>query len=261
MLSMPPSMPSLHAEHGFTMMEALVAMVTGLVLATASFALLQLVTEQSTRATDFVQASQLGRTAMTHIVDELSSGCVAENAIPIQEASTSEKLVFVAAYSEKSEVKPSEVQEHEIYWKEGSSGGHPEGLYDAKRVASKQNGTEWEWAGEFSKPGVLIDADLAREKNSKGQPEIFTYFKYGKAAASSSTKGLSALESVELSEHQELLGKATSVASVEVKFKSLPADKSEKVGRDVKLTNEVTFAFSAGFTEPNVIDSGACQNQ
>jgi hypothetical protein len=261
MLSVPPSMPSLHAEHGFTMMEALVAMVTGLVLATASFALLQLVTEQSTRATDFVQASQLGRTAMTHIVDELSSGCVAENAIPIQEASTSEKLVFAAAYSEKSEVKPSEVQEHEIYWKEGSSGGHPEGLYDAKRVASKQNGTEWEWAGEFSKPGVLIDADLAREKNAKGQPEIFKYFKYSKAASSSSSKGLSALEEVELSEHQELLGKAASVASVEVKFKSLPADKSEKVGRDVKLSNQVTFAFSAGFTEPNVIDSGACQNQ
>jgi hypothetical protein len=262
MLSVPPSMPSLHAEHGFTMMEALVAMVTGLVLATASFALLQLVTEQSTRATDFVQASQLGRTAMTHIVDELSSGCVAENSIPIQEASTSEKLVFVAAYSEKSEVKPSEVQEHEIYWKEGSSGGHPEGLYDAKRVASKQNGTEWEWAGEFSKPGVLIDADLAREKNSKGQPEIFTYYEYApKVNAEKSTEGLNALQLVELSEHQELKGTAAKVASVEVKFKSLPADKSEKVGRDVKLSNQVTFAFSAGFTEPNVIDSGACQNQ
>jgi Prokaryotic N-terminal methylation motif len=254
-------MKSLNAEHGFTLMEAMVAMVTGLVLTTASFLLLQLVTEQSSRATDFVQASQLGRTAMTHVVDELSSACVVENATPIQEGSTSERLIFVAAYSEKAEVKPSEVQEHEIYWKEGSSGGHPEGLYDAKRLASKQNGTEWEWAGEFSKPGVLIDADLAREK-PEGKPELFRYFEFGKTVSSpSATTGLSALKPISLSEHQELLSKAASVASVEVKFRSLPADKSEKVGRDVALSNQVTFAFSAGFTEPTVTSSGACQNQ
>ncbi len=262
MLGRGPSLPRLSSEHGFTLIEMMVAMVSGVVLATASWALLQLATEQAARASDFVQASQIGRTAMTHVVDEVSSGCLTENAAPVQEGSTSEKLIFVAAYSKRAEVQPNEVQEHKIYWKEAKAGGTP-GLYDEKRVASKRlNETEWEFSEKYSEPGVLIDTNVAREKNKKGEYEIFRYSKYGKEASSSSTNGLSALEAIELKEHQELSkGEASHIASMEIKFRSLPADNSEKRGRDVSLNSQVTFAFSAGFTEPTDTSTGACQNQ
>ncbi len=259
MLGRGPSTPRLNSEQGFTLIEMMVAMVSGVVLATASWGLLQLATEQASRASDFVQASQIGRTAMTHLVDEVSSGCVTENAAPVQEGSTSEKLIFVAAYSKRSEVQPNEVQEHKIYWKTGAKPG----LYDEKRIASKRlNETEWEFSEKYSEPGVLIDTNVAREKNKSGEYEIFKYFDYGKNVTSSSEGGLSALEPITLKEHQELSkGEASHIASMEIKFRSLPADNSEKRGRDVSLNSEVTFAFSAGFTEPTDTSTGACQNQ
>jgi len=58
---------------------------------------------------------------------------------------------------------------------------------------------------------------------------------------------------------KQLEAKAKEVAAVQITFRSLPTDNSEKPGRDLDLTSRVTFAFSATFAEPTITESGPCK--
>lgn len=253
----------LGSEHGFSLVEMLVAMSIGVVLTTATFALLQLATEQTQRATDYVSASQLGRTAMNHIVDELESACLNENATPVQSESNAEQLLFVTAFSRRAEIQPSEVKEHDIYFKPAAAGSERGALYEEAAAATeKTESGGWKFPAKLPEPGVQIDAHVVLPpKNTKtGAHEIFKYYKYGEKTVESSESGPTPFEWVELASGSKLGENAAHVAAVTVSFRSLPADNSEKKGRDVDLSSQVAFAFSAGFTEPKITSSGACQN-
>jgi len=260
MLSIPPTAPKLASEDGFTLIEMMVALVTGLVVTGAAFLLLQVTSEQTSRARDYVQASQLGRSAMTSIIDDLNSACVSENTVPVGSKSTTESVVFVTAFSKKTEVQPSEVQQHTIYWEKKA--GETGTIFDTKALGeSKTEAGEWVFKAA-AKP-VAIDANTQRVKNAtSGEKEIFRYYKYAETTnEGGGEEGLSALTPIALKSGQRLEGEAKNVAAVMVSFRSLPSDNSEKIGRDVDLSDQAIFAFSAGFTEPTVTTTGACQNQ
>ncbi len=57
-------------------------MVTGIIVTGALFAVLEVSMRQTARITDIAQANQLGRTTMTHMVDELHSACIAAEQEP-----------------------------------------------------------------------------------------------------------------------------------------------------------------------------------
>jgi len=247
-----------HSESGFTLMETLVSMVTAIVITLAAFALLQLVGEQTSRATDYLQASQTGRRAMAHVVEELNSVCLSSAATPLREESTNEKLYFVTGYSKKVEIAPSEVQKHEVYWE--ATKGEIGKLYDATALGEKETSSgSYEW--QFGKyTPVLLDANTKRTPTGKGTNEpLFKYYKYGEHAEESSEGGISALTEVPLKSGEPLEAKAKEVAAVQITFRSLPTDNSEKPGRDLDLTSRVTFAFSATFAEPTITESGPCK--
>src|ERR1700690_1588251 len=83
---------------GFTLIEVLVAMVTGIIVTGALFAILEVSTRQAARVSEVAQATQVGRTAMTHVVDELHSACLSNGFTPVKPVTTATKLVFVNAY-------------------------------------------------------------------------------------------------------------------------------------------------------------------
>jgi prepilin-type N-terminal cleavage/methylation domain-containing protein len=63
-------------DAGFTLVELLVSLVVGLVVAMASFALLEFTTKVVGRVTDQVAANQLGRQAIAYLENELGNACV-----------------------------------------------------------------------------------------------------------------------------------------------------------------------------------------
>jgi prepilin-type N-terminal cleavage/methylation domain-containing protein len=103
-MSMLPTPASRGAEeHGYTLIEMLIAMVVGSVVVLAAFALLRFTTSDVSRITARVHVDQRGRLALEKIMLELHSDCVAPTVIPIQSGSTSEVLEFISANSPVNE--------------------------------------------------------------------------------------------------------------------------------------------------------------
>jgi Tfp pilus assembly protein PilV len=241
-------------ESGFTLMEVLVSMMTALIITLAAFGLLQVVTEQSSRATDYVQASERGGTAMTHIIDELHSACFAPKITPIL-ASSPTTLAFETAYSSESEPAASQVQKHEIVWEAETkrTGQLTEtgklvdytyvstGSYPSYAFSEKPNWTK----------KTLIGEHIA--KNTEGaESGIFKYYKYSPEAQQSSATALGSFTQLPATVSS---AEAEHVASVVVAFRQFPIDGSELPGRSVVMKSQDTLAFGAPIAEPKIVDA------
>jgi Tfp pilus assembly protein PilW len=248
-------------QAGFTLIETLVAILTGIVVTGALFAILEVSLHQSSRINDRVQADQLGRTAMTHIVDELHTACISPGFGPIQEKSSENTLTFINAYSKEAEIgsksKETEVYEHKIEWtgSKTSPGNLVEYTYASSGGAwptftfpSSSNPTS------VTRIGENISLSEVENGGTKETPPIFQYYKYGTASTSSSTTPLGTLTAVSpgtgLSKEN-----AENISSVLISFKAGSTDGSTALNRSVDLSNQVTFAFSAPSSETPIQDS------
>src|ERR1700733_1597371 len=239
--------PRLRSEHGFTLMETLVAMVAGILVAFAATMLLRVSLEQTERASDYVQASQLGRTALTRIVDELNSACLEAGDTPVLASSTPETLIFNDAFSKEAEIPNSQIQKHEIIWNSASGT-----LTDKKYIVTSKSGMEYLYStATETKIGTHI---------AKNEPEpIFRYYKYNTAATSSTETGVAPFTEIALAAKAGLsTTQAEEVASVQISFRALPTNGKIGAGRSLDLRNQVTFAFSAPIAEPTITDQ-PCQ--
>jgi prepilin-type N-terminal cleavage/methylation domain-containing protein len=249
-------------QHGFTLIEVLVALVSGLVVIGAAFAILEISLHQSVRIADRVEADQIGRTAMTKIIDELQSACLAREVTPVQAGSKGTAMYFRAAYSEKSLIGTSEAYEHKIEW----TGTPPPKAKAGSLIdyTAKSNGGSWP-AFTFEKlpvKGTLIAENVYEtEIETKGEKvgvPIFQYYKYNTKASSSGEAGLSTLTAVVPPEAGFGEEAVKSVSSVLVSFTTAPTSKNLSLGRPIALSNQVTFAFSTPASEATIVD-GPCQ--
>jgi len=260
-------------ERGFKLIEVLVAMVTGLVVAGALFAILEVSMKQSTQISDVAQATQLGRGTMTHVVDELRSACVSSKFKPVQSESTESKLVFVNGYSESAEVPAvattnfsgglSGVRKDEIVWS-GVEGGT---LTD--NVALGNGESAGSYTFKASAP-VRIGNNIRLAKEVvKGKEEtapLYTYYEYAETPATSTSAASSTLTKIALSGGKTLGTAAERVAAVSVDFNAAAPgtpvgkelNKTTEHDRSVNLNSAVTFAFSAPNSEAT-IKAGPCE--
>ncbi len=242
---------------GFTLIEVLIAMLTSVVVTGALFAILLVTLHQASRITDRVQASQLGRTAMTKMVDELHSACLAHELSPVQAESTPSQLRFETGFSEKAVIEYKEASEHRLVWTGTypKSGNLIDKTYNAK---STSTWPKFEFEKEAASEVLLAEHVYAQTREAKEVP-IFRYYKYSETtSAGSETTPTGTLEEVKPPEKGFTAKEANEIAAVQVSFSQAPSDNNLTPGRPVEFSSLNTFAFAAPNAEAKITD-GPCQ--
>jgi Tfp pilus assembly protein PilW len=250
----------LRERSGFTLVETVVAMLTGIIVTGALFAILEVSTRQSSRLSNVAQATQVSRNAMTKIVDELRSACLSTNFTPVIEKSSPNRLIFVNGYDEKpnkSEEPPAELPASGIRKDEIELEGTK--LIDKTYVATSNVPTEtaqkYTW-------GAAKSTILAENVSKIEGKDLFEYFKYNTTSQSETGKAASTLSEKSLVEGTKELSEsgAASVASVGVNFRTAPPNKKEYAQNAnvekrtfADQSSQTIFAFSAPNSEAEVV--------
>lgn len=255
---------SLSGEGGFTLIETLVASSTGIVVSLALFAVLLFATRQETHLSDAAQATQLGRFAMSKIVNELHSSCLAPGFTPIQENSSESELRFINAYSGAATIEKKEVNEHRIVWNEKA-----ETLTDYTYPATKEETWPKFKYSETAEPskGVLLASHVTKIESGGEKTPIFQYYSYNLESNESATAGLSTLNTTPLKAPLSETGAATA-ASVLVSFNtgsgasttSVTNTLGKGLAKDVAegQQSQVSLSFSVPTSEAEKVDT-PCQ--
>jgi Tfp pilus assembly protein PilW len=254
-------------ERGVTLVEVLVALVTGIVVLGAAYSILEVSLHQSARLVDYAQTAQVGRTAMTQIVDELHSACISEGFKPVQAGSGESKLVFVNAYSEEAKIGTSETKSGKTTW----NARKDEVLWSGEKLTDKtyqSSGGSWPEFTFAVSPTPAGGTQLAErvtkaeientETKAKESPPVFRYYDYATKPATQATEPLSTLTAVTPPAAGFSKEEAEKVAAVQVSFRTSPTSGSKQADRRTDLTNQVTFAFSAARSEATIQDA-PCQ--
>jgi prepilin-type N-terminal cleavage/methylation domain-containing protein len=245
-------------ERGFTLIEVLVAMVTGVVVTGALFAILDFSVKQTGRLSEVSQVAQTSGTAMTHIVDQLHSACLSPGYAPVKAGSTATKLIFVNAYfpeaNEKAEAEYKFVRKDELEY-----------LSTGKLTDTLSRPTGEEKEGEFpwKSSGTTTFAEGISPFGAVSTEPVFKYYEYSPTSSSgTSESGASTLKEIAVTTLTS--AQATKVASVTVSFRTSPSkkeaalSKSTEAGVPVDLRTQTTFAFSAPNSE-STIAAGPCE--
>jgi hypothetical protein len=97
----------LRDERGMTLVELLVATTAGVVVMTGVVLTMIVTMRETNRVSSHVEANQNARIAMTKIINQLHSACVAPQITPVQEDSTGTTLSFL--HQSGSAVAPTPV--------------------------------------------------------------------------------------------------------------------------------------------------------
>jgi type II secretory pathway pseudopilin PulG len=243
-------------ERGFTMIELLVSMITGLVVCFALYAILQVATEQSSRLTDYAQSTQQGRLAMTKILDELHSSCLTPGFAPIQNGSGKSELRFINAFSEEAVIAKSQINEHRIVWNE-EAGTLTDYIYPAVKEVTWP---KFEYSSTPSPAGgVVLARNITQTETGGKKVPIFQYYSYNDNYNESAETGLTELNTTPLAMPLTETT-APTAASVLITFTAGPSDGKVFVGAAGKgvtdnLQSQVTLSFSVPVSNNTVIDS------
>jgi hypothetical protein len=217
---------------GFMLIETLVAMVSAIVITGALFAILIVSLHQTSRISGRVQATQLGRTTMTRMVDELHSACISREFTPIQPKSSETELIFVYL--------------HKIAYSSG------EGTLVETTTAS--SGGEWPNFEYKSAPTTRRIGEYISQSESGGKKvALFQYYKY--AESSNTTNAVTTLNPTPL---EAVAGTglteahAKEAAAVQINYTS-GAPEGKQYKPTIELSDQVTMAFTAPSAETPIV--------
>jgi hypothetical protein len=208
-----------------------------------------------------VQANQLGRVAMTRIVDELHSSCLASNFAPIQANSSGTELIFKNAYSSEAVIPNAKeaktagtgVFEHQIVWNKTAGT-----ITDFTYKSTSGEGAEavfpkLETRNAEPVKGVLLASNITESENSaKVKVPVFQYYEYAKESESSATTPLGTLTGLS---SPLTAASAAEAASVLISFRQIPSDKKIEHDQFADFSNQATLALSAPNSETPIQDS------
>ena len=223
----------LRDERGFTLVEMMVALAIGLVVSTATLAIVIVSVHLSSNYTDRVDANQTGRLAMEKITQALTSSCVLTNQAPVLAGSTATSLVFYSALNDTPGPVPSQVTV-------SIASTQPAPLL---MTTQSLTGTPPNWVASSQAPQVYT---LAAWAGQSGSTPMFQYYPYAAGGVVSTTpftvgaNGLTAAQ-------------AAATAQVAITYQVLPTDKwQDTAGRQpVVFSDAVVFRLTPPSSAPS----------
>jgi Tfp pilus assembly protein PilV len=165
----------LRSEEGFTLVEVLVVMVSGIVVLGALFTILDVTLHQTTATYSKIDASQQARNAVEQIENELHSACYTTGVTPIQTGSSGNSVTFVSTYGSTggnaNAALPVPAQ-HTITYNPVAKT-----LTDTTTQASSGSGNSWTFGGASTTKTLLGNASPFPSSGSSTVP-VFQYFAY-----------------------------------------------------------------------------------
>jgi type II secretory pathway component PulJ len=224
-------------EHGASLMELLVATVSGVVVMLALFAILDVSLSQTSRVTGRVEADQAGRVAMEKIMNELHSSCVAGYIAPIEEKSDATHLIFVSESG--SQATFSSVHQHVIALTEPT----PEKLVltdeSFPSTGSELNYSELHFSAKPTSITTLL-ANAGQSEEKSAPVPVFQYYRYYTTEDKGGTLGQ--LDPIPLK--VPLGEEASLVAQVAVRFTSKPREGKVSAGNSADLSDSAVLRLS-----------------
>jgi prepilin-type N-terminal cleavage/methylation domain-containing protein len=221
-------------ERGYTLIELLVATVAGLIVCGAAFTILDTSLHFTSRINDQVDASQLGRDAMSTITQNLHSACVAAGVTPIQAGSDGTHLNFISAFGAGGGAVITPTL-HNI----ALSGGT---LTDTTYAVASGSAPTWTFSTTPSGTRTLV-ANVSQIPSS--QP-VFNYYAYS-GGQLSTTQLATPLSSSD----------AASAAEVTIGFVTAPSNNNTNLDRTVTLTDTVVLRLSPA-SPLSTVTNGPC---
>jgi type II secretory pathway component PulJ len=237
---MTPLLPHFsRGEHGFTLVEMLVTLMTGMIVILATLSVLDISISQSSRITERVDADQRGRLAMEKIIQELHSSCTAFEAIPVGEGSKAEKLELVSQPSSAAYL--TQVTKHVISYTEATH-TLTDASYASTNTAEQLN-TKWNFPGSPTSTQKLLTGVYKSVVGEETIP-IFRYYKYvGGELSKTPLPDVSGLEK-----------EAENTSEVTVSFTTAPTSERTTGGRTVDLSDSAVLRYdpasATGSNEP-----------
>jgi type II secretory pathway component PulJ len=225
-------------ERGASLMELLVAIVSGVVVMMALFAILNVSLSQTSRVTGRVEADQAGRIAMEKIMNELHSSCVAGYIAPVEAKSDEHQLIFVSESG--SQATFSTVHRHVISLQETT----PEKfvLTDTAypSTGSELNYSELSFSAKPSTTTTLLGNAGQSEEKSAPVP-VFQYYRYYTTEDKGATIGQLDPTPLKVPLSTE---EAKLVAEVAVRFTSKPREGKVSAGNSADLSDTAVLRLS-----------------
>lgn len=222
----PASTPAstLRAEHGFTLVEMLVTMVTGMVVILATLSVLDISISQSSRITERTDADQRGRLAMEKILLELHSSCIADPFTPVQPESTATSLRFISQTGANASF--TTVTKHEIELNTATGK-----LTDASYVSSPVEGTTMTFPSTPTRTETVLTGVSSSKQEGKTVP-VFSYYKYAGGNLSNTEEEVPLIKT-----------DAEATAEVTVSFTVAPSSERTTADRTVDFTNTAVLRY------------------
>jgi len=222
---------------GFMLIELLVAMVSATVVTGALFAVLIVGLHQTTRISGTVAATELGRTTMTRMVDELHSACISKEFEPIQAKSTESELIFVSAVGQEAVLKKA--AQHKIVYSKAAG--------TLVETTTPSSGGEWP---NFEYKGTPTTTRIGQDISESGGKKVFQYYKY--ATSSSTTNAVTTLTPITPESGALTEAQAKEAAAVQINY-AAGAPETAQYKPTVELSDQVTLAFTAPSAETPIV--------
>jgi len=219
------TVPDPRGESGFTLIELMVATMLGLIVSGATLAIVISAVHLSSNFGDRVDATQEGRTAISRIVQELDSSCVAATVAPILATSDANDLWFYSSFGiaapDAPTILPNEV---EISYTSNSLV-----MWISANTGSGNTPATW----TFAAPTKFV---LLPNALQNGTTPIFQYFGYSGSSLSTTPYAIGA----------GTLGStnAATTAEVQINFTAEPTDANTAQGRPASFSDAAVLRLS-----------------